>query len=179
MTWFGVSGPPSMVTVFTFEDGSSTEADAGACRGTRTPCLLFYLLMNKDLTPLLFEPETTIAVVGATDAPGKYGGIIYRDLKAKGYRVFGVNPGRDTVDGDPCYPTMMAIPETPTIAVFVVPAPRGISALADCKEAGVNNIWVQPGAFSADLRDALEEGGFDWIAEACVMVRARVGAGSP
>ena len=75
--------------------------------------------------------------------------------------------------------TTSAIPETPTIAVFVVPAPRGISALADCKEAGVNNIWVQPGAFSADLRDALEEGGFDWIAEACVMVRARVGAGSP
>ena len=130
--------------------------------------------MNKDLTPLLSEPDTTIAVVGATNTPGKYGGIIYRDLKAKGYEVFAVNPGRETVDGDPCYPTVLDTPQTPTIAVLVVPAPRGIAVLENCKEAGVENIWVQPGAFSPDLREALEEGGFDWIAEACVMVRARV-----
>lgn len=135
-------------------------------------------MMNQDLTPLLFEPDTTLAVVGATDSPGKYGGIIYRDMKSKGYRVFAVNPGRETVDGDPCYPSVSAIPETPTMAVLVVPAPRGVRVLDDCKAAGVNNIWVQPGAYSPDLREALNAGGFDWIAEACVMVRARVGAGS-
>lgn len=130
--------------------------------------------MNKDLTPLLLEPGTSLAIIGATDSPGKYGGIIYRDMKAKGFTVFGVNPGRDAVDGDPCYPKVTDLPETPTMAVFVVPAPRGVRVLADCKEAGVNNIWVQPGAFSPALREALVEGGFDWIAEACVMVRARV-----
>jgi predicted CoA-binding protein len=142
--------------------------------GTSVPAILFYLLMNKDLTPLLSEPDTTIAVVGATDTPGKYGGIIYRDLKAKEFKVFAVNPGRETVDGDPCYPTVLDIPQTPTIAVLVVPAPRGIRVLESCKEAGVENIWVQPGAFSPALRESLESGGFDWIAEACVMVRARV-----
>ncbi|MEX0797114.1 MAG: CoA-binding protein [Acidimicrobiia bacterium] len=130
--------------------------------------------MNKDLTPLLSEPDTTLAVVGATDTPGKYGGIIYRDLKAKDFEVFAVNSGRETVDGDPCYSTVLDIPQTPTIAVLVVPAPRGIKVLENCKEAGVENIWVQPGAFSPALREALESGGFDWIAEACVMVRARV-----
>lgn len=129
--------------------------------------------MNKDLTPLLHEDGTTLAMVGATDSPGKYGGIIYRDMKAKGFRVFGVNPKRDTVDGDVCYPTMQAVPETPTIAVFVVPADRGIEVLMDCAEAGVRNIWVQPGAFSSKFKEALEAGDFDWIAEACVMVRAR------
>ena len=130
--------------------------------------------MNKDLTPLLSEPSTSLAVVGATDTPGKYGGIIYRDLRAKDFRVFAVNPGRETVAGDPCYPTVLDTPEIPTIAVLVVPAPRGIRVLENCKEAGVENIWVQPGAFSPALREALEDGGFDWIAEACVMVRARV-----
>ena len=132
------------------------------------------MTMNKDLIPLLSEPDTTIAIVGATDIAGKYGGIIYRDLKAKGLEVFAVNPGRKTVDGDPCYPTVLDTPQTPTIAVLVVPAPRGVRVLEDCKRAGVENIWVQPGAFSPALRDALEAGGFDWIAEACVMVRARV-----
>lgn len=133
--------------------------------------------MNKDLTPLLFEPDTTIAVIGATDTPGKYGGIIYRDLKSKGFTVYGVNPGRDTVNGDVCYEKVGDIPEAPTMAVFVVPARRGLRVLENCREAGVDNIWIQPGAFSPELKEALEAGGFDWIAEACVMVRARVPVG--
>lgn len=130
----------------------------------------------KDLTPLLNEPGTTLAIIGATDHPSKYGGIIYRDMKGKGFKVFGVNPYRDTVDGDPCWHRVTDLPETPTIAVFVVPAKRGLDVLKDCAEAGVENIWIQPGAFSDDLRTALDDGDFNWLAEACVMVRARTAA---
>lgn len=129
-----------------------------------------------DLTPLLSEPGTSIAVVGATDHPTKYGGIIYRDMKRKGFPVFAVNPYRNTVDGDPCWASVTDLPETPTIAVFVIPARRGLKVLQECAEAGVRNIWIQPGAFSPELGDALESGDFDWLANACVMVRARVAA---
>lgn len=129
--------------------------------------------MMTDLTPLLSEPGTSLAVVGATDHPTKYGGIIYRDLKAKGYPVFAVNPYRDSVDGDSCWAKVSDIPEKPTIVVMVVPAKRGLGVVADSAEAGIENIWVQPGAFSMDLRDSLDSNGFNWLAEACVMVRAR------
>ena len=128
----------------------------------------------KDLTPLLSEPGTSIAVIGATDHPTKYGGIIYRDMKRKGFPVFAVNPYRDTVDGDPCWPTVKDLPDKPTIAVFVIPARRGLKVLEDCAEADIRNIWIQPGAFSPELEAALEAGDFDWLANACVMVRARV-----
>lgn len=130
----------------------------------------------KDLSPLLSQPGTSIAVIGATDHPTKYGGIIYRDMKGKGFPVFAVNPYRDTVDGDPCWPTVKDLPETPTIAVFVIPAPRGLKVLEECAEAGIRNVWIQPGAFSHELGEALEAGDFDWLANACVMVRARVAA---
>lgn len=130
----------------------------------------------KDLTPILNEPGTTLAIIGATDHPSKYGGMIYRDMKAKGFKVFGVNPYRDTVDGDPCWHRVTDLPEIPTIAVFVVPAKRGLDVLEDCAAAGVTNIWIQPGALSSQLGAALDAGGFDWLAKACVMVRARVAA---
>ena len=125
-----------------------------------------------DLTSLLTEPGCSLAVVGATDHPTKYGGIIYRDMKRKGYPVFAVNPHRDTVDGDPCWPSVADLPEKPTIVVLVVPAKRGIQALKDCAEEGLKNIWVQPGAFSEELGEALEAGDFTWLAQACVMVQA-------
>jgi uncharacterized protein len=126
-----------------------------------------------DLTPLLQEPGASVAVIGATDSPGKYGGIIYRDLKRKGYKVYAVNPGRDLVDGDPCWHTVLDLPETPTIADFVVPAPRGLRVLDDCQAAGIENIWIQPGAESRALLERLETGPFTWLAHSCIMVRAR------
>jgi predicted CoA-binding protein len=126
-----------------------------------------------DLNSFLDEPDTSFAVVGATDRPGKYGGIIYRDLKRKGFEVYAVNPYRDTVDDDPCWPTVDAIPETPTMAVLVVPAKRGFGVLEDCVRAGVKNVWVQPGASSPELIDALDQGGFRYVAEDCVMVKTR------
>ena len=129
-----------------------------------------------DLTSLLNEPGTSLAIVGATDHPTKYGGIIYRDMKRKGFPVFAVNPYRDSVDGNPCWKTVADIPEKPTIVVLVVPAKRGLDVLSDSARAGIDNIWIQPGAFSTELRDALEVGGFTWLAEACVMVRARMAA---
>lgn len=127
----------------------------------------------KDLTPLLAEPGTSLAIVGATDHPSKYGGIIYRDMKAKGFPVFAVNPYRDSVDGDPCWAEVSDIPTPPTIVVLVVPAKRGIDVLKDCASVGVKNIWIQPGAFSMEMKEVLESGDFEWLAEACVMVRAR------
>ena len=53
----------------------------------------------KDITELLEQPDATIAVVGATDDPSKYGNVIYRDLKKKGFVVHPVNPNRSQVDG--------------------------------------------------------------------------------
>jgi predicted CoA-binding protein len=132
-----------------------------------------------DLTPLLSEPGASIAVIGATDRPGKYGGIIYRDLKRKGYKVFAVNPYRETVGGDPCWKSVKDLPEVPTLADFVIPAKRGLLVVDECEEAGILNIWLQPGAESQELMDKLEVGPFTWLAFACIMVRTRLAPLSP
>lgn len=123
-----------------------------------------------NLSQLVRDPSTSFAVVGASADPSKYGNRIYRNLKAKGYKVFAVNPRAEDVDGDGAWARLTDIPDAPTVAVLVVPAPRGIGVLDQATEAGVGNIWVQPGAFSDDLGKALDDGGFSWKAEACVMI---------
>jgi hypothetical protein len=66
------------------------------------------------------------------------------------------------------------LPETPTIADFVIPATRGLAVADECEEAGILNIWLQPGAESRELMDKLEAGPFTWLAHACIMVRASI-----
>ncbi len=125
------------------------------------------------ITALLYESDPVIAVVGATDNLNKYGAIIYRDLKAKGYRVLPVNPRRDTVDGDLAYPDLGSLPETPDIVNIVVPPQRTLGVLDKAEELGIENIWIQPGAEDQAVMDRLQSGPFQYLANACIMVRAR------
>jgi predicted CoA-binding protein len=126
-----------------------------------------------DVAALLNDPDTSIAVIGATDDPVKYGAKIYRDLKAKGFKVFAVNPGRDTVDDDPAYPTLAEIPERPTIVNIVVPPQRTLRILEQAQELGLRNVWVQPGAENDEVLAYLERGQFSFLTNTCIMVRSR------
>lgn len=126
-----------------------------------------------EMARLLDDHEgTTIAVVGATDSPGKYGGIIYRDLKRKGYRVVAVNPKRDTVDGDRCYPSVADLPDPPTIINLVVPPQVTLEVLRRCLDLKLMRVWVQPGASDAEVRRFVEDNDFTALVGACIMVEA-------
>jgi predicted CoA-binding protein len=126
------------------------------------------------LTRILADTEATIAVVGATDNREKYGSVIYRDLKRKGYRVLAVNPGRDTVDGDPAYATVADLPVEPDIIDLVVPPSEGVKVVRQALDIGYDRVWVQPGAESPELLTVLQEEGAEYLANACIMVRSRV-----
>lgn len=125
------------------------------------------------LVNLLEHPDTVIAVVGATDNTDKYGSVIYRDLKRKGYSVLGVNPNRSEVDGDPAYPDLAHLPRAPDIINLVIPATVGLDVVKEARRLGYDNIWVQPGADSPALISYLQEESFEYIADACIMVRSR------
>lgn len=126
-----------------------------------------------DIETLLDDPDTTVAVVGATDNPMKYGYVIYRDLKRKGYRIFPVNPNRTEVDGDPAYPSLDELPEKPTIVNIVVPPEVTIRILKKALELGLDNLWLQPGAESPEALAFLQEHDFNYLAHACIMVESR------
>ncbi len=125
------------------------------------------------ITELLSADDTTIAVVGATDDTSKYGSVIYRDLKSKGFDVVPVNLGRDTVDGDRAYRTLADLPSSPTIVNIVVPPAQTLDVLAQAKELGLRHVWVQPGADDTEVMDYLESNDFSFLANACIMVRSR------
>ena len=71
----------------------------------------------------LFRPAS-IAVVGATDRLGSYGGQTLLNLRAIGYpgHVWGVNPKRRQALGYSCYPTIAELPAIPDAVVVAVPA---------------------------------------------------------
>ncbi len=128
----------------------------------------------EDILGLLEQPDTTVAIVGATDDPAKYGYVIYRDLKRKGFSIFPVNRNRETVDGDTAFKQLADIPEAPTVVNIVVPPEATEQVLQQCLELGLMNVWLQPGTESAANLTFLQQHPFNYLAKACIMVQSRL-----
>jgi len=129
--------------------------------------------MTDPVSARLNSADPLIAIVGATDHPSKYGGIIYRDLKRKGYRVVPINPLRSTVDGDRCFASLGELDENPDIVNMVVPPVRTLRLLDDIAALDDAVVWIQPGAADAAVRARVIELGIPSLIDACIMVEAR------
>lgn len=111
------------------------------------------------------------AVVGASRDPRKYGFLVYQSLKAAGKTAYAVNPRAETVDGDPCYPALDALPQTPQVVVMVVPPAVTEAAVAECARFGITQIWMQPGAESEAAVAACRNSGIGVVwGGPCIMV---------
>ena len=74
------------------------------------------------LTPL-FEPAS-VAIVGASEVPGKVGTMLLSNMLQAGYRgaLYAVNPKYPAVSGVPCFPSVAKIPARVDLAVVATPA---------------------------------------------------------
>lgn len=84
-----------------------------------------------------FNPKS-VAIVGASDSPGKLSGIIIESLKKSGFagRVYPVNPKYKTVAGFKCYKTIADIKKEVDVAVFALPA----GVVPDAVEAAAGKV---------------------------------------
>ncbi|MDP9375691.1 MAG: CoA-binding protein [Chloroflexota bacterium] len=117
--------------------------------------------------------ERVWAVVGASTSPAKWGYRIYKALKESGYRVYPVNPRARAIDGDPCYPSLAALPERPGVVDVVVPPEIGLAIAEETAAAGIERIWFQPGAESADNVARARELGLKTVHNACALVERK------
>ncbi|MFB6179511.1 MAG: acetate--CoA ligase alpha subunit [Halorientalis sp.] len=96
----------------------------------------------------MFAPER-VAVIGATEREGSVGRAITSNLAAdfEG-EVVPVNPNASEVLGFECYHDIGAVPGVVDVAVVVVPASIAVDVVAECGEAGVENVVVITAGFS-------------------------------
>ena len=103
----------------------------------------------------VFNPKS-VAIIGASDKPGKIGFILVNNLLKDGYRgkIFPVNPKHETLLGLKCYPSIKDIKEEVDLAVIAIPAKFVPGVVKDCGEAGVKAVVV----ISAGFKEVGHEG---------------------
>ena len=106
---------------------------------------------------LLEDKNTSIALIGASNDPSKYGNKIFIDLTNKGFNVIPVNKKEDFIQNTKCYKSVEDIGVKPDILNFVVPPQIGYEMTKDLVTLGFNNFWYQPGAESESTSLLLKE----------------------
>ena len=109
------------------------------------------------------------AVVGASDKPEKFGYKICKKLLEHGYEVYPVNPRLDEIEGIRVYPSLTSIPVKIDVVDFVVNPSIGKSILKEVKQLGIENIWLQPGARSEEIKQIASDSNINMVKD-CVLV---------
>jgi hypothetical protein len=129
--------------------------------------------MNTNLIKDLLRKENVFAVVGVSKNHAKYGHQVYKDLKEAGYTVYPVNPNLDEILGDQCYHALSKLPEKPDVVDTVVPPEVTEKIVEECKELGIDKVWMQPGSESKKAMEFCSRNGIKVVHDVCVMVKRR------
>ncbi len=114
--------------------------------------------MNKDQLNGLLRPKS-VAVVGASNTPGKIGYSVIANLLDGKYQgqIYPINPKDSVIQGLKVYPDVASVPGPIDAAIITVPAKLVIEVAEECGKKGVKGLIVITSGFSEVGRKDLEE----------------------
>lgn len=119
-----------------------------------------------------FIAQKKLAVVGVSCSGKKFGNHAYRELKARGHRLFPIHPQAGRVEGDRCYPNLAALPE-PVDAVWIRVSPaQAEPVVREAAAAGIPRVWLQQGAESEAAARFGQERGLSVVQGECILMFA-------
>ena len=117
----------------------------------------------------------TVAVVGCSANPDRPSNEISRYLQRQGYRVVPINPGHREILGEPCYPSLAAVPDD--VRIDVVDVFRRSEFVADVAAQAIARkvpfLFMQLGVVDAASARRLEAAGTGVAMDHCILVEHR------
>ncbi|MEE9570136.1 MAG: acetate--CoA ligase family protein, partial [Gammaproteobacteria bacterium] len=108
----------------------------------------------------IMKPKA-VAVIGASDAEGKIGNSVMKNIINGGYQgdLYPINPKADKILGLKAYKSVKDVPGDIDVAVFAVPAKFCVAAMKEVGEKGISGAIMIPSGFAEvgehELQDEL------------------------
>lgn len=116
------------------------------------------------------QQVATVAILGASSDPTKYGNKSVRAHLKKGYTVYPVNPKGGEIEGLTVYKSLAEIPGGTLDRISVYLPPKvGLAMVPEIAIRGCKELWLNPGSESDELVTAAQLVGLNVI-QACSIV---------
>lgn len=94
----------------------------------------------------------TVAVIGASSERRKFGNKSVRAHLQAGYTVYPVHPRETSVEGQPAFPTIAAVPPGRLDRVTIyLPAGPCLAILPELAARDIGEVWFNPGADAPEV----------------------------
>jgi len=113
-----------------------------------------------------------IAVAGVSRNNNKFGSVVYRELKKKGYNILPMNPNCDIIDGEKCYKKVSDLPSDVEAILCVVKPSVTEELVHDAEYSGIGRIWMQPGSESREAINFCRDRGIEVVSRSCILMYA-------
>lgn len=119
-----------------------------------------------------FLQPKKFAFIGLSRDPKKFSRTVFKELQAKGYDMYPVNPGMDDVEGVKCYKDVSELPAGIDRAILMTPKSNTAGAVENAIHHGISHIWIQQGAETKEAVEIAKENGTKLVHGACIMMHA-------
>ncbi len=111
----------------------------------------------------------TVAIIGASDNPDKFGNKAVRAFLREGYDVYPVHPAKDVIEGLRVFKSIRDVPVRPQMVTVYVPPSALLELLPDIAAKGCDELWLNPGTESREVLAEAERLGLNVI-RACSII---------
>lgn len=117
-----------------------------------------------------FMSSESFVVSGVSRDKRKFGYMVFEKLMQTGKKLYPVNPNADKICDQDCFSSIKDVPDCVKNLIILNNKKLVPSILSEAKEKGINNIWVQKGSETADLKTNTEWNELNIISRECIFM---------
>jgi len=117
------------------------------------------------------EPRK-LAIAGASRNLKKFGGVVFKELRERGFELYPINPNAEEIQGIKCYKSVDEIPAD-VVHLLILTSKEDTGAVVQSAiKKGVKMIWIQQKSETPEAIKTIEKAGIPLIYNKCIMMFA-------
>jgi len=129
------------------------------------------VVANSGHIAAILHEARIIAVVGLSPRPDRPSHTVSRHMQSHGYRIIPINPNCKEILQEPCYPSLLNLPEG--LKIDIVNVFRRSETVGPIVEqaihVGARCVWMQEGVWNQAAALKAEQAGLEVIMNRCMM----------
>jgi predicted CoA-binding protein len=127
--------------------------------------------MNSRETIDLFLQNKKIAITGVSHNLKKFGYILFKTAREKGYTVIPINPKGGKIDGIECVTSVLELSEVQNLLIATHKRDTA-KVMEEAITRGIRNIWIQNGCESDEAIKIARENNVNLVCKVCFLMYA-------
>jgi predicted CoA-binding protein len=116
----------------------------------------------------ILNSSQTVAIVGLSPKPDRPSYKVASYLKEQGYKVIPVNPTKNEMLGETCYPDLASIPEPVDVVDIFRRSEEVLPIVKEAIQIGAKAVWMQEGVINEEAAARARKAGLMVAMDRCM-----------